>query len=229
MLQHKAAGAGRPGKPHRWPIVLAAHMDHPAFVLTGESSGDDVEAEFRGGVADSYFQDAAVRVYGQSREVSTAGRVVKFERDEHGEGRATLRLEGEASRVEAGDVATWDLPQPRVEGEHLYAPACDDLAGVAAALAAMDRWLASERRTRGDDLRVLLTRAEEVGFVGAIAACESGIIPGSKQDRGVGEQQELRRLAHRRRADRAGGRPHEHLRPRPHPPHRHRRRGRRQA
>ena len=56
----------------------------------------------------------------------------------------------------------------------LYAPACDDLAGVAAALSALD---VLRRGSVGPPAGVLLTRAEEVGFLGAIAACKLGTIP----------------------------------------------------
>jgi endoglucanase len=73
-----------------------------------------------------------------------------------------------------GDVITWDTGPARVSRGRLHALACDNLAGVAAALSAMS--LLSAKRERAD-VRVLLTRAEEVGFVGAIAACLSGALP----------------------------------------------------
>ena len=55
----------------------------------------------------------------------------------------------------------------------MHARACDDLAGAAAALCALDRLAAAEV----GHFAVLLTRAEEVGFVGAIAACELKTLP----------------------------------------------------
>src|SRR5690606_19566565 len=72
-----------------------------------------------------------------------------------------------------GDLVTWALPAAAIRAGRLHAPACDNLAGVAAALAAFERSL----RKRGSDVRVLLTRAEEIGFIGAMAACRSGLIP----------------------------------------------------
>jgi endoglucanase len=76
--------------------------------------------------------------------------------------------------VDGGSIAMWRFPKDRVGSDRFLAPACDDLAGCAAALAALDR-------TRGNrHLRhygVLLTRAEEVGLVGAIHAARNGTVP----------------------------------------------------
>ena len=55
----------------------------------------------------------------------------------------------------------------------MRARACDDLAGAAAALSALDQMAGADV----GHFSVLLTRAEEVGFVGAIAACELKTIP----------------------------------------------------
>jgi endoglucanase len=76
--------------------------------------------------------------------------------------------------VGVDDIGTWRFPSVAAAEDRLLAPACDDLAGCAAALAALDK-------TRGNpDLRhfgVLLTRAEEVGLVGATHAAREGTIP----------------------------------------------------
>src|SRR5690606_8261750 len=70
----------------------------------------------------------------------------------------------------------WDVGPSRIEDDRIYVPACDDVAAVAAALSALDEIRQFERRSL-PDVRVLLTRAEEIGFVGALAACQSGLIP----------------------------------------------------
>ncbi len=78
------------------------------------------------------------------------------------------RVEG----VNVGDIATWEFPEAEIIDGVIHTNACDDLAAVAAVLAAMDGLL--ELHDRGEpvgDVRVLLTLAEEIGFVGAIAAC----------------------------------------------------------
>jgi len=94
-------------------------------------------------------------------------------------------LDGPTDRVVPGNIATWDLPGSEIIGsdgssgiDMLHAPACDDLAGVAAALAAMDELRACHTGARStEDVRLLLTLAEEVGFVGAIGACREETMP----------------------------------------------------
>ncbi|MEE9211748.1 MAG: M20/M25/M40 family metallo-hydrolase [Phycisphaeraceae bacterium] len=166
----------RRGAGSRKPIIFAAHMDHPAFVVTQVVSSRQVTAEFRGGVRDGYFVGAAVRLHHAARptacglvqDVAAASR-------RRPDRRVTVRF-GRQVVAAVGDVLTWDTGAVRVKRDRLYAPACDDLAGVAAALAGFDA-LGRKRQRKSADVRVLLTRAEEVGFVGAIAACGSGIIP----------------------------------------------------
>jgi len=154
------------------PIVITAHMDHPAFVVT-RVEGERVRAEFRGGVAPWYFDGTPVTLW-RDGERAGRGKVIAVDADEATrEIEADLKLSGDA---EAGDVVTWDLPPATVEDGLLHAPACDDLAGVAAAVSALDV-LSGKRLLGRIDLRVLLTRAEEVGFVGAIAACKSKLLP----------------------------------------------------
>jgi putative aminopeptidase FrvX len=52
-----------------------------------------------------------------------------------------------------------------------YSRVCDDLAGAAACLAMLDQL---RRRPPKSPVAVLLTRAEEEGFIGCIAACRDG-------------------------------------------------------
>lgn len=83
-----------------------------------------------------------------------------------------------ADSVNVGDVATWELPPAEVKDGLLHTHACDDLAAAAAALAAMDVLLGKSRVGEPcHPVRLLFTRAEEVGFVGAIAACREGTMP----------------------------------------------------
>jgi endoglucanase len=171
----------------RQPIIFAAHMDHPAFVVTAVGS-QTVGAEFRGGVSDAYFQGAPVLLH-HARSKPQPGRITALHPAQPPAQDKNVVVQFE-TKVNAapGDVITWDIPPARIDGDRLYAPACDDLAGVAAALAAFDELLARPRARTSvqppkasaaslPDVRVLLTRAEEVGFVGALAACRSGLIP----------------------------------------------------
>ncbi|CAN5258432.1 hypothetical protein BH18ACT5_BH18ACT5_19100 [soil metagenome] len=138
-------------------VVAVAHMDHPALVVT-RGGTRVVEAVLRGGVHPQYVEGAAVETG------SLLGRVVSHDP-------ASLRTVVEfKGTVETGSIVRWRF-HPAALGLRdgvLKARTCDDLAGVAAALAALDVSV-----SKGiDHFGVLLTRAEEVGLVGAIAACK---------------------------------------------------------
>jgi putative aminopeptidase FrvX len=73
-----------------------------------------------------------------------------------------------------GAFAMWDLPACEVKDERIYSRACDDLIGCAAIVAMFEEL---ERSGSKADVRGLFTRAEEVGFVGAIHLAKSGELP----------------------------------------------------
>ncbi|HUO45474.1 MAG TPA: M20/M25/M40 family metallo-hydrolase [Acidimicrobiia bacterium] len=151
-------------RSRRRPVVAVAHLDHPALVVTAVTHGEAV-AELRGGVLAPYLDGAAI--------VSGAnfGKVVSFDPES---GTGALKFRG-PDPVMPGTIFRWHFAASAlgIKDNILRARACDDLAGVAAALVALDR----ARHRELAHFSVLLTRAEEVGFVGAIAACELGSIP----------------------------------------------------
>ena len=167
----------RVGARSRRPIVMTAHMDHPAFVAVSQPGPRRVVADFRGGVADAYFVGSHVRLHADAGKAQR-GRVAELSRPikPGGDKRAAIDFTRPV-QARQGDVLTWDLPAPRIARGRLLAPACDDLAGMAAAVSAFEVLLKGKLQPGGADVRVLLTRAEEVGFIGAIGACKSGIIP----------------------------------------------------
>ena len=150
------------GRKRHAPVFAVAHMDHPAFVVRDE----DGSFEFRGGVDAPYFADAAIEVV--SRFDGPAGRVLSYD-PKTGHGSASWD-----GPVEPGDIAMWAFAD-FVQKQGLFrAPACDDLAGAAAALAALDR---SRQDSSLRHFGVMLTRAEEVGLIGAIHAAKHRTIP----------------------------------------------------
>lgn len=174
-------GAGnlwiQPSAPHSADSTVTtlfqAHLDHPAFVVDHVESSNEVWTSFRGGVLAPYFADARVALHGVNGR--TAGRVVEVKEAAAPAApffRVKIQLDAPVC-VTPGAIITWDLPEAVIEDGLLHAPACDDLAVVAAALCAIEA-LAGEACA---DVRVVLTRAEEVGFIGAIAACKEGAIP----------------------------------------------------
>lgn len=162
---------GPPRRSRRRPVVAVAHMDHPALVIeeTGAPlAGALLAGRLRGGVYAEYLDGAAVQIESEGGPVR--GRVVEFD-----QANQLAFLTARASDVRFGDIARWHFGPATlgVKGDRLAARACDDLAGAAAALSALDVAVGKGI----NHFLVLLTRAEEVGFVGAIAACELKTIP----------------------------------------------------
>ncbi|MEC9372604.1 MAG: M20/M25/M40 family metallo-hydrolase, partial [Planctomycetota bacterium] len=152
------------------PIYFTAHLDHPAFVIERIIAPRTIEAAFRGGVLPPYFENARVAVHtsaGPVRATITDSRAADPFR------LCTIDLD-DGPEPAVGDLCTWDLPPSTISDGILRAPACDDLAAAASALAALDEL---RRRPDSDDVRILFTLAEEVGFVGAIAACKLSTMP----------------------------------------------------
>lgn len=169
------------GRKRSDPVVAVAHMDHPAFVITGVD-GDTANYEFRGGVTAAYFDGAGVEVV--SRSGGARGRVVSYDEDSQ---TGEMSLEGRGE-VEAGDIAMWRFRRSPAAKGRFRAPACDDLAGAAAALAALDRSRSSPGLRH---FGLLLTRAEEVGLVGAIHAAKHRTIPPSARLLSIETSREL--------------------------------------
>jgi putative aminopeptidase FrvX len=156
-----------PGTDRKAPrIVFVAHLDHPGFA-SGEMNPDDktLACEFRGGVLASYLPETKVRFFTDDGEVR--GKVVSAEGDERGY--ATSAVVRVKKLVPPNVPGMFDLPAGKLGKRKFRGRVCDDLAGAAACLAALRRLHELEDKP-ASDFGVLLTRGEEVGFIGAIAA-----------------------------------------------------------
>jgi len=159
------------GKSLKNKWVFHAHMDHPGFV-TLEQKGRIVRAQFLGGVRREYFKNAFVRFFTPDGEITG-----KIKRTYRLKGHEFLRCEVRLSRtvcVPDGTIGMWNFPAWKRKGNRLFARSCDDVAGTAVALAAIELLHAAKAKT---DLTVLLTRAEEIGFVSGQDSCKAGTIP----------------------------------------------------
>lgn len=168
------------------PLVLSAHTDHPGFVVTAVR-GRRIELEFRGGLSASYGRGERLRLFpspargdgaggdGAGGRLAALGLAVIDEvaADERGRIRSALATATAAS-ARPGDLALWDVEPVRVRGRRLVARGCDDLAGCAAVLSALDRVAAAGAP---GELIGLFTRAEEVGLLGASAAARARLLP----------------------------------------------------
>ncbi len=160
------------------PLAFVAHTDHPGFIAMEMVDGRTLRAAFRGGVRPEYFAGAKVRFWSDDRWIK--GKLLKLSkatrvRDVVGwmwkPEEVLVRVRGP---VQPNAPGMWDLPDPALRGDTVSARGCDDAAGTAAMLALLQRL--SRKRVRGE-VYCLFTRAEEVGFVGAIAAARSRTIP----------------------------------------------------
>lgn len=191
LVTYSPAGKSSPprrAKSSGRPILFAAHMDHPGFAATRMIDARRVEAEFRGWVSTPYFAGEKIQFFDSGRWIpATIERVMEDQPATAGARRATrsantFRNErpprGVIARVARpvvpGSPGMWALPDARIHGHQLHARVCDDLAGLAAVLCMLDEIC----RLRIPTLTyAFFTRAEEVGFAGALAAVEARTVP----------------------------------------------------
>jgi endoglucanase len=163
------------------PVWITAHLDHPAFVVERVVGPATVLLSFRGGVMEDYFMDGGVVVHDCARGRHAARLCGKAEGPCAAFSYHLADAEHDFGQdVRPGNVATWDLPPAFARDGNIYTHACDDLAAVAAAVSALDvmrRAFAVGEEFPGGVPSLLFTRAEEIGFIGAIAACRHGTIP----------------------------------------------------
>lgn len=175
IVEHAEA----PDPSEQRPLLIASHLDHPAFVVEGMLGESAARLSFRGGVLDAYFQSAPIDIVlgGEGLDESETVRATVVEAGKPDPYRACVcefASPADAVRVSVGDIGRWAMPGPAIEEGELRTHACDDLAALAASLAALD---ALRARDDARHARLLLTRAEEVGFIGAIHACRGGFLP----------------------------------------------------
>lgn len=152
--------------PRVRPIVLAAHMDHPGFDIVRQLAPKVWLARFLGGVPDDYFKHGIpVRLMpGGARATlgKRPGAAKEFE----------LRAKAEVN--EPPCFAVWDLPDFTVKKGQIHGRACDDLIGVASILATM---IELKRRRARVHVMGVIARAEEIGFLGAMAVAARKELP----------------------------------------------------
>jgi endoglucanase len=142
-------------------------LDHPGFDILRQVSPVRWLAQFRGGVADSYFQNGTQLRLMPGRLGAHLGR--RKHRTER-----IFELNAVAIPKTQPTFAVWDLPDFTNNGGRIRGRACDDLIGAAAILAA----LIDLRRSKvSRNVVGVLSRAEEVGFHGALTLAASRALP----------------------------------------------------
>jgi len=169
------------------PVMITAHLDHPAFVVTavrtkgkGSKASVELDLEFRGGVHDQYFKGAALEVFDRQTKQSFDAKIVSLDAKTDPATKpfktvvAKLAKASAAKSIAAGSIARWKFPKAEIKKGLVHTHACDDLAAVAAALAAFD---GLSRDASLAHVALLFTRSEEIGFIGAIGAAREGTVP----------------------------------------------------
>lgn len=155
------------------PVVLTAHMDHPGFELVSVR-GRRARARWDGQVPPFALKGLRLALWsdGPDGRRGTA-RVLRGDGRRPGPAARGLEL-AVPEDARAGDFGHADLVPFRRAGGRVVSKALDDVAGCAAVAAALER-LARERAPA--DATALFTRAEEVGFHGALAAARARSVP----------------------------------------------------
>jgi putative aminopeptidase FrvX len=178
-------GRSRPeGRSHKQmpPLVFMAHMDHPGFEALGGK-----RAEFLGGVPKEWFVGAPVRFYadlecGGLPPLSSRSERQSAGKPAHSIIRTKIRrlLPGWPKRklveldAPVSGFGQWDVTRFAVRNGRLYATGIDDVLSVVVVLAALAE---IKRRRLRTHVWGVFTRAEEVGFNGAVELARAGKIP----------------------------------------------------
>jgi endoglucanase len=163
--------------------VMIAHMDHPGFHGIYWKSPTTLQVQWHGGSPTQHLENARVWLSHTAGE-SFCGVLKHVKLLSSGHAIDTAWVEVEPAGPGGGDTLAavkaqqifggFRFKKPVWTANHqIYAHAADDLIGVFAILSlALDTWGQGRQKTR--PFLGLLTRAEEVGFIGAIGHFELG-------------------------------------------------------
>ena len=148
------------------PVVLAAHMDHPGFEIVRRLSPTRWLSRFLGGVPDSYFRKGIrVRLMPGETIANLGARRGKAKE---------FKVHASQALKTPPRFAVWDLKDFAVANGHIRGRACDDLVGVASILATL---IELKRRRARVNVIGVISRAEEIGFLGAMAVAAAKKLP----------------------------------------------------
>ncbi len=151
-------GASRP------TIVFTAHMDHPGFeVVRGGTK--QVLVRLLGGVNEKQFVGARVIIV-----LGTGYRILGAVRKRIGK----YFLVAVNDAVHTGAFGYFNLPGCQFRNGKIHSKSIDNVASVSMLLELLRTLQAKKSRAH---VVCLFTRAEEVGFVGAVGAIRGGFIP----------------------------------------------------
>ncbi len=161
--------------------IYIAHMDHPGFHGTEWIDDEHLAFKWHGGSPTAHLEGA--KVWLSDRDgVCGEGRVEKSELIPSGRAidKGIIKIKDLTRTVKATEVfggfgfrkTHW------LEGDLVYTKAADDLIGV---FAILETAIHLKKSKKKQPFLGLLTRAEEVGFIGAVAHFELGWLKGAKR------------------------------------------------
>ncbi len=162
VVRYRGAGPGP-------ALAFAAHLDHPAFHLSNVTA-KGARAELKGGLVREQLPGARVEAFAPRPK------------DNRPQAKGVIESDGDGFRVRwteapkpgvRPEFAVLELTPWELAGRWLKSRSIDDLLGAAASLEALRRLAAARAKT---NVTVLLHRAEEVGFVGALELVRSGAV-----------------------------------------------------
>ncbi len=166
IVSYRGAGGGP-------ALALAAHLDHPAFRLE-KITRTGASALLQGGLPPHLLAGAAVEIFpAVPKDNVPLARGALGPRPKKDGAPWSIRWT-EAPRAGAKPAfAVLALPACEIKDGWLSSRSIDDLLGCAVSLEAVRRLAAVRAKT---NVTVLLNRAEEVGFVGALDMIASGVL-----------------------------------------------------
>ncbi len=178
---------------HHEPLrIFVAHMDHPGFHATRWTDEGDLEFRWHGGSPTEHLEGATVWIAARDA-FRAAGKMIGAEliASKRAIQSGRIRIEDPVARKDAQRLfpkatelfggfgfreSIWQ------EGDLIYTKAADDLVGcVAIVELATELWRSKNKKSLPPFLAIL-TRAEEVGFIGALAHFELGWIKSSAKN-----------------------------------------------
>lgn len=154
-------------------LVLAAHLDHPAFELVTVTEAG-ATATLEGRLPPHLLAGAEVEAFADGAAGnSPLARGVIGKRPKNDDGPWAIRWTAPPPRGKRPAFAILALTPFETKDGWLSSRSVDDLLGCAVSLEAARRLAAARAKT---NVTVLLNRAEEVGFVGALDMIRSGAL-----------------------------------------------------
>ena len=169
LLLYNGCPSPSPRRPY---LIATAHLDHPGLAYSASVSKSEFAFEMLGGFKLDLALGSRVSIFhldSPAEQTPVRGKVTAY-RPPQGRRPPALIIAvppPAASQIGPGSFAMWDLPPFKKKGRLLTGRACDDLAGVAVGLTFLHELVRLREPVRAG---LLLTRAEEIGFGGMLAA-----------------------------------------------------------